>query len=82
MRGNSLNGAGKGVFIHKDKLHTNATIACYLHLKKGISVRFSVSPLKGSEFKISVGNAYYDFVMKDTQKIYTMDVKNYEWDMN
>ncbi len=77
MRGNSLNGAGKGVFIHKDKLKANSTISCYLHLKKGISVRFSVSPLKGSEFKITVGNAYYDFVMKDTQKVYTMDVKNY-----
>jgi hypothetical protein len=63
VKASSLNGGGKGAFLYRDKTKSGI-IKAQVSLKKGVSVRFSVSPLRGNEFSISLGQSYYDYALQ------------------
>jgi hypothetical protein len=75
-RGSSLNGGGKGLFLYRDKIPAGEIIRCLVKLKKGVSVRFSVSPLRGKKFTIDLGHAYYDYALPSESKEYTLALAN------
>lgn len=64
VRAGSLNGGGKGAFIHKDKISPGQFIKVELRLKAGIEIRFGVAALSGNEFSIEMGRPYYDYTGK------------------
>jgi hypothetical protein len=48
LKGSSLNGGGKGVFLYDTQ--PGDLIRCLITLKPGVAVRFSVSPVRGNRF--------------------------------
>ena len=52
VRAGSLNGGGKGAFIHKDKINPGQMVKAEIKLKAGIEIRFGVAALAGNEFSI------------------------------
>jgi hypothetical protein len=82
IRGESLNGGGKGAFIYSNQIASGETIKCMVKIKKGVSIRFSVISMNEKQLNIDLGKSYFDYVNNQTPKVYTLNTSAYSLNTN
>lgn len=82
IRGESLNGGGKGAFIYSNQIDTEGTIKCLLKIKKDVSIRFSVISMNDKQLNIDLGKSYFDYEDDNNPKIYTLNTSAYSLNTN